>query len=777
MAREFLAKSIFRDQWRRRRAITILSVLLVLALTAAGIAYGQRQAAQNQQRIAQNQQRIATARALSLQAESLRDAQPVTALRLGIAANRIGPSSETRNSLATTLLGNHYAGTLAGHTKDISTVALSPDGRLAFTAGFDNKFIIWGLNDQGEPRQLAQVTTSLAVTSVAVTKDSRLALTGGLDQKGTLWDVRDPARPHKLSTLGRGGQGGTEFFVALSSDGRIALTGGIMGTVTVWDISDPARPRVLSTLPSQKESASITSLAMSGDGQTVLTSQCCEPSPPGIAVWEMQNPAKPHLAGTLPGTSMAISTDGHVAAIGMDNGTATLWDLRSPNRYFQLGTLSGQIASVTSVTVSEDGKTALTGGADGTTIVWDLHDLKTPRQVATLGGLITFEQGVALDSDGRHALTASSRTALSWNLGDVTQPIRIGTMTVDAVLPRIAADRSGTLALTGGFEGGGTPDQVILWDIRNPSLPRRLAVLVGRSKTFWSVALSADGRLALAGNGAGAAILWDVHDPLHARQQIIPTRGVYSMALTPNGHLALIEDFDNRISIWDVSDAARPQHLADLTVPTRTNGLITAGFSLIASSPDGKTIVTASEDGTTVIWDISDPKVPHQLTILSYRVFTVAFSPDGHTLLTTGYEAGGTIWDIRDPAHPRGLGTLTASLPKTYSAAYSPDGNTVLTTSKDNTLRVWDLHDPAHPYLIGTIAGKTHSVSSIAFGSGGHVALAGSVSSVVLWDLTREIAIAENPTDEACTIVGRGLNREEWAQYLPRLAYENTCAS
>jgi hypothetical protein len=55
--------SIRRDRSRRKRGISIVSVLLVLALAAAGFAAFQL-------RIAQNGQRVATARQLVLQAEA-----------------------------------------------------------------------------------------------------------------------------------------------------------------------------------------------------------------------------------------------------------------------------------------------------------------------------------------------------------------------------------------------------------------------------------------------------------------------------------------------------------------------------------------------------------------------------------------------------------------------------------------------------------------------------------------------------------------------------------
>ena len=98
-ARDFLHAGIRRDRHRRRRATTVLSVLVVLALAAAGIAVIEQRDAEKQAGRAEKQQRIATARQLVAQADTARDTDLRTSLRLGLAAHRIHPDGETHASL------------------------------------------------------------------------------------------------------------------------------------------------------------------------------------------------------------------------------------------------------------------------------------------------------------------------------------------------------------------------------------------------------------------------------------------------------------------------------------------------------------------------------------------------------------------------------------------------------------------------------------------------------------------------------------------------------
>ena len=58
----------------------------------------------------------------------------------------------------------------------------------------------------------------------------------------------------------------------------------------------------------------------------------------------------------------------------------------------------------------------------------------------------------------------------------------------------------------------------------------------------------------------------------------------------------------------------------------------------VAFAPDGHTLATGSDDGTVILWDLTDPTRPRRigdpLTGHTDAVYSVAFAPDGHTLAT-----------------------------------------------------------------------------------------------------------------------------------------------
>jgi WD40 repeat protein len=127
-----------------------------------------------------------------------------------------------------------------------------------------------------------------------------------------------------------------------------------------------------------------------------------------------------------------------------------------------------------------------------------------------------------------------------------------------------------------------------------------------------------------------------------------------------------------------------------------------------AYSPDGKTLVTTSNDKAAHVWD-AVTGAPLRTLSHPKNVWRASLSPDGKTILTVtarGAEAGdpsaGTyVWDA---ATGRPLGDL--QIPGcVFVAEFTPDGRTIVTGTKltdfKGEIRVWDARtrQPAGPPL------------------------------------------------------------------------------
>lgn len=177
-----------------RGGVTGLAVLLIAAVVAAVGAVGQR----NQAVAAQ---RTAIARSMVVQAEEIRDGDPRGALRLGIAAHQLDPSSLTQASLVQTVTSSRYRGTLADSQ---AVLAFSPDGRTLATSSGDVTVILWDLSDRTQPRRLGQFLAGTGhLGRVSFSPDGRTLAAADKDDTHDLdtvmlWDLSDRTQPRRL---------------------------------------------------------------------------------------------------------------------------------------------------------------------------------------------------------------------------------------------------------------------------------------------------------------------------------------------------------------------------------------------------------------------------------------------------------------------------------------------------------------------------------------------------------------------------------------------------
>jgi WD40 repeat protein len=103
-------------------------------------------------------------------------------------------------------------------------------------------------------------------------------------------------------------------------------------------------------------------------------------------------------------------------------------------------------------------------------------------------------------------------------------------------------------------------------------------------------------------------------------------------------------------------------------------------------SPDGRTLATASHDGTAALWDVATGRKQRELVGHRGAVVEIAFSPDGTRIVTASWDRTARVWDARGAL----IATLTGHGHDVHTAAFSPDGTRVVTSSLDGSARLWD---------------------------------------------------------------------------------------
>lgn len=139
-----------------------------------------------------------------------------------------------------------HTGTASGHSKRITSMALSADGHTVATASRDRTIMLWLVDRYGTGwTPLARLRGHRnAVMAVQWSGDGTRLISGGLDQQVICWDVRDPKRARILWRTGA--LGGTVWGIssgynAFLRRGVVASTGVSSGAVHLWDAQTGAK--------------------------------------------------------------------------------------------------------------------------------------------------------------------------------------------------------------------------------------------------------------------------------------------------------------------------------------------------------------------------------------------------------------------------------------------------------------------------------------------------------------------------------------------------------
>jgi energy-coupling factor transporter ATP-binding protein EcfA2 len=105
-----------------------------------------------------------------------------------------------------------------------------------------------------------------------------------------------------------------------------------------------------------------------------------------------------------------------------------------------------------------------------------------------------------------------------------------------------------------------------------------------------------------------------------------------------------------------------------------------------AFSPDGRQVVSAGEDGTVRVWDLTSGAAPRVLTGHQGPVSSAAFSPDGRQVISAGRDGTMRVWDLTSDVDPL---VLHGHKGPVLSAVFNADGRLVVSAGEDGTVRVW----------------------------------------------------------------------------------------
>lgn len=132
------------------------------------------------------------------------------------------------------IAGGKTLATFSGvHTDAIYSVAISPDGKLLATGGYDQLVVLWNIADGKLIKTLKGHNG--AVFDLSFRADGRVLASASADRTVKLWDVQSGMRLETLSEATK-----AVHAVAFSPDGKRLAAGGADNRIRVWRISPQA---------------------------------------------------------------------------------------------------------------------------------------------------------------------------------------------------------------------------------------------------------------------------------------------------------------------------------------------------------------------------------------------------------------------------------------------------------------------------------------------------------------------------------------------------------
>ncbi len=540
----------------------------------------------------------------------------------------------------------------------------------------------------------------------------------------------------------------TAFF---SPDGKRIVSASWDNTVRIWD----AATGMQIGEPLTGHTGWVSFATFSPDGKRIVSASYDKT----IRIWDaatgkqIGQPLKGHVSTVY---SASFSPDGKRIVSASADKTIRIWDTETGQQIGQ--PLKGHASSVLSACFSPDSKRIASASVDGSIRIWDAD---TGRQIGKpLEGHLFHVTSVSFSPDGKQIVSSSyDRTIRIWD-AETGQQIGRPFENHSAIVQYASFSPDGKSIVSASAD-----HTVCLSDTtENRSFVSISLPLIGHTDWVNSASFSPDGKRIVSASKDYTIRIWEIKtvqqigkllDGWHTGsmcyasfspdckrisnslydtirvwntetgQQIgLPLEGLdhCSASFSPDGKRIVSASDDNTIRIWDAGTGKQ------IGLPLKGH---TSPVNSVSFSPDGKHIISTSDDKTIRIWDVKTRRQIFMPLEGHTGVTTASFSPDGKRIVSASYDNTIRIWDIKTRQQ---IGkSLEGHTQQVNAASFSPDGKHIVSASDDNTIRIWDAVTGlqiTHP-----LEGHTSRVYSVSYSHNGKLIISVSADKTIrIWN-------------------------------------------
>jgi len=539
--------------------------------------------------------------------------------------------------------------------------------------------------------------------------------------------------------------------LSISPDGKYAVSGDQSALINLWNLSTG---EIVKTFKGHTNF--ITSLAFSPDGKFFLSGSRDKT----LRLWDI---SRQESLQTFEGhqdrvNCLSFTPDGKFAISGGSDKTLKFWFL---DRGKCLKTFEGHSHSVEALCISPDGKYVLSGSRDKTLC---LRDISSEKIIRSFTGHENHINSLCISPEGKFAFSAGGS-----DLGHKDNTIRIWDLERGECIKILKGHNSYinsiSLSPDGNFILSGSEDSTIrLWDTATGQSIRTFETDGGVS----SLAISSDGKFALSGKrkftpfeeGSDLLYMWNLERRGSGPFVLVQPRSSAKAMEDAANYTALMEGAENFLhenayekALVNIDKARQipgyeqSEKALDLRFRAGRKGIKTGlrtgwfvrsfeghsgRISVTVVSPDGKFLLSGSEDKTLRLWNLSGGNCIRVFRGHTGRISSAAISPDGKFLISGSDDKTIRLWEIESghcirifEGHSGGVTCLSLS----------QDGSALISGGWDKDLRLWNLETGES---IRTFKGHEEPVFSLSISADSKFALSGSSDKTLrLWDLRK----------------------------------------
>jgi WD40 repeat protein len=542
---------------------------------------------------------------------------------------------------------------LKGHTRLIYSVAFFPDGKRILTCSFDDTARVW---DSITGNELIKIGHIGSIMCVAISPDGNRIITGNEppvpanniiiskpeEKNGPvttrIWDSHTGSELLQINSEGSSSDYSPNC-VSFSPDGKRILK--VSGS----------RIRTYDSFTGQKikqfnGQEYIYTAVFCSDNRILTLGRTSQITSTYACIWDAVNgnelfQIKGHENGI---SSVAMSPDGkHILTGGFDY-KVRVWSSMLNRVVYEIKHPT-DTSSITSVIYSPDGKYIAIAGLNGIVRIRDAITGREYREIKA--GTAPGNLSVAISPDGKRLLTGcndndakNKKATCIWDFASGKKILQLNNNSIDA--NSVAFSHDGKRIITGNA------DHIArIWD---SFTGREILEIKGHSRAINSAVFSSDDKRILTISDHDAARIWDSVTGHQYLKLNVPL-GLYSSGVfSPDGKRILIACDDNTVRVLD---SVSGHELFQL------NGHSNVVKSVVFST-DGKRILTGGDDSTVRVWDSATGREILQLKSIAVKslfakenspnwinninIRSVAFSPDGKSVLTGSNEGIVCSW-------------------------------------------------------------------------------------------------------------------------------------